>query len=113
MSSSVRTPGLLVIIAVQPLVLVFDIYFAGLFEHLAISVSVVCWFIRGAVNLARAIKYAVQAGQARIASFERLFPLTRFRATESGIDCRVFDVVAVVAALVSVATWPTVAIFGI
>ena len=49
----------------------------------------------------------------RIASFERLFPLTGFRATESGINCRVFGVVAVVAALVSVALWPAVAIFGI
>ena len=65
------------------------------------------------MNLARAIEYAVQTGRARIASFERLFPLTGFRAIESGIDYRVFTVVVVVAALVSVATWLAVAISGI
>ena len=62
------------------------------------------------MNLTGAIKYAVQAGQARIASFERLFLLTGFRATESGIDCRVFGVVAIVVTLVSIASWLAVAI---
>ena len=65
------------------------------------------------MNLTRAIEYVVQTGRARIASFERLFPLTGFRATESGIVCRVLGVVAVVEVLVSVATWSAVAIFGI
>ena len=97
----------------QPLFLVFGILLAGMFEHPTFSIGVVGWFIGGAVNLARAIEYAVQTGRARIASFERLFPLTGFRATESGINCRVFGIVAVVAALVFVAPWPAVAIFGI
>ena len=74
----VRTPGLHVIVAVQPLVLVFGVYFAGLFEHLAVSISVVCWLVRAAMNLAQAFKYAVQTGRSLIVSFERLFPLTRF-----------------------------------
>ena len=56
----VRMPGLIVIVAVQPLVLVLGIYLAGLFEHPAISISVIGWFIRGAVNLARAVEYEVQ-----------------------------------------------------
>ena len=97
----------------QPLVLVFGIQLAGLLEHPSFSVGVIGWLIGGVVNLTRAIKYAVQTGRARITSFERLFPLTGFRATESGINCRVFSVVAVVAALVSVATWLAVAISGI
>ena len=97
----------------QPLFLVFGVQLAGLFEHPTFSVGVVGWFMGGAVNLTRAIEYAVQTGRARIASFERLFPLTGFRATESGIDYRVFGVGTVVAALVSVASWPAVAIFGI
>ena len=59
LSPSVRTPGLLVIITVQPLVLVFGIQLAGLFEHPAISGSVIAWFVGGAVNLARAVEYAV------------------------------------------------------
>ena len=78
LSPSVQTPGLLVIIVVQPLVLVFGIQLVGLFEHPAISVSVVGWLIRGAVNLARAVKYAVQTGRSLIVSSERLFPLTEF-----------------------------------
>ena len=59
MSHRVQTPGLFIIVAVQPLVLVLGIYFTSLFEHPAVSVSVVCWLIRGAMNLARAVKYAV------------------------------------------------------
>ena len=86
----------------QPLVLVFGIQFAGLLEHPAFFVGVVGWLIGGAVYLTRAIEYTAQTGRARSASFEWLFPLTGFRATESGIDCRVFGIVAVVAALVSI-----------
>ena len=87
---SVRMPGLLVIVAMQPLVLVLG--FTGLFEHPAVSVSVVCWLIRGTVNLARAIKYAVQTGRSLFVSFERIFSLTGFLAIESGVDCRVFSI---------------------
>ena len=63
----------------QPLFLVFGIQLAVLFEHPAFSVGVVGWFIGGAVNLTRMIEYAVQDGWARI------FPLTGFRATKSGL----------------------------
>ena len=73
LSSCVRRAGLVLVVAMQPLFLVFDIQLVGLFEHPSFSVGVVGWFIGGAVNLARAIEYAVQAGRARIASFERLF----------------------------------------
>ena len=97
----------------QPLVLVLGIQFAGLLEHPAFSVGVIGWLIGGAVDLTRAIEYAVQTGRARIVSFEWLFPLSRLRATESGIGCRVFDVVAIVATLVSVASWLALAISDI
>ena len=97
----------------QPLVLVLGIYLAGLFEHPAISVSVVGWFIRGAVDLTRAVEYAVKTGRSRVVSFEWLFLLTGFRVTESGIDCRVFGIIAVVAALVSIATWLAVTVADI
>ena len=43
----------------------------------------------------------------QIVSFEWLFPLTGHRATESGIDCHVFGVVAVAA------MWLAIAISGI
>ena len=97
----------------QPLFLVFGIQLAGLLEHPAFSVGVIGWLIGGAVNLTRAIEYAVQTGLARVASFERLLPLTGFRATEPGIDCRVFGIVTVIAALVFVTTWSAITIFGI
>ena len=52
MSPRVRTSGLFVIVAVQPLVLALGVYLTGLFEYPAVSVGVICWLIRGAVNLA-------------------------------------------------------------
>ena len=110
LSPVVRQSGLLLIIAMQPLFLVFDIQLDGLFEHPAFSVGVVGWFIGGAVNLTRAIEYAVQTGWARIVSFEWPFPLTGLRATKSGIDGRVFGVIAIIVMLVSVASGLAVAI---
>ena len=54
--------------------------------------------------LAQAVEYSVQTGQAPRISFEWLFPLTGFRASESGINCRILSIVAVNAALVLVVT---------
>ena len=65
------------------------------------------------MNLTRVIEYAVQTGRARIVSFEWLFPLAGFRASESSIDCRVFGVVAIVPALMSIAPWLAVAVSGV
>ena len=65
------------------------------------------------MNLAWTVEYAVQTGWARIVIFEWLFPLTGLRATESGIDCRVFNVIAIVAMLVPVASGLAVVISGI
>ena len=97
----------------QPLVLVLVIYLAGLFEHPAISVSVIGWFIGGAMNLERAIEYAVQTGRSQIVSFERLLPLTGFGVAETGIDYRILSVVAIVSALVSVAPWLSITVTDI
>ena len=112
LSSCVRRPGLLVVITMQPLFLVLGIQLASLFEHPTFSIGVVGWFIGGAVNLTRAIEYAVQTGRARIVSFEWLFPLTGLRAAESSIDCCVLGVVAIVVTLVSVASGLAVAVSG-
>ena len=70
------------------------------------------WFVRGAMNLARTIKYAVEARWARIVLLERLLPLTVLRATESSIDHRIIGVVIVVSTFVSVALGLAVAISG-
>ena len=70
------------------------------------------WFVRGAMNLARTIKYAVQARWVQIVLFERLLPLTGLRATESGIECRIISVVIVVSTHVSVASGLVIAISG-
>ena len=71
------------------------------------------WLVGGVAYLRRAIEYTVQTGRARSASFEWLFPLTGFRASKSGIDCRILGIVAVDAALMFVATLPAIAILGI
>ena len=70
------------------------------------------WFVWGVMHLAWTIEYAVQARWARIVLFERLLPLTGLRATESGIDRRILNVIIVVSMLVSVASGLVVAIFS-
>ena len=70
------------------------------------------WFVWAAMNLARMIKYALQARWARIVLFERLLPLTELIATESGIDRRILSVVIVVSTLVSVASRLVFVIFN-
>ena len=105
--------GLFVIVAVQPLVLVFGVYFAGLFEHPAISVGVVGWLVWGAMNLAQALQYTVQTGRSLIVSFERLLPLTGLGSAESSVYYRFFSVVAIVPSLMSVAPWLAVIVADI
>ena len=63
--------------------------------------------------LARAVEYLVQIGRTRSGSFEWLFPLTGFRASESGINCRILSVVSVNEVLVLVATRPAIVVLGI
>ena len=65
------------------------------------------------MNLAWTIEYAVQIGRARIVLLEWIFPLTGLRATKSGIDCHVFDVIPIFATLMFVASRLAVAISGL
>ena len=69
--------------------------------------------VRGAVNLARTVEYAVQAGRSFVVSFVRLLPLAGLGATESGIDCGVIGVIAIASAFVSVAPELVGAVFGL
>ena len=71
------------------------------------------WLFGGAVYLARLIEYSVQIGRTRSSSFEWLFPLTGFRASESGIDYRIFTIIAVIAVFVFVATRPAIMVLDI
>ena len=73
LSSVVRRPGLLLIIAVQPLVSVFGTYLACLLEHPTIPVGVIGWPFGGAMYLAQAVEYSVQTGRAPRIPFELLF----------------------------------------
>ena len=63
--------------------------------------------------LAQAVENSVQIGRTLSCSFERLFPLTGFRASESGIDCRILTVIAVNVAFVFVATRPATTVLDI
>ena len=71
------------------------------------------WLFWGAMYLTRAIEYTVQDGRTRRTLFEWLFPLTGFRASESGIDFRILTIVAINAAFVFVATRPTTMVLDI
>ena len=62
------------------------------------------------MNLAWAVEYVVQTGRTRIVIFEWPIPLTGLRATKSGIDCRIFGVFTIFAALVFVASGFAIAI---
>ena len=64
------------------------------------------------MDLTWTIEYAVQTGRARIVSFKWLFPLTVLRATESGVDDRVFTVISIISTLVSIAPGHAIAIYG-
>ena len=109
----VRWTGLLVIVlTLRPLLFVLGIYLAGLFKNPTISVGMIGWFIRGAVDLTWTIEYAVQAGRALIIPFIWLLPLTGLGATESGVDRRVIGMVDIDSTLVSVASGLAVAILG-
>ena len=63
--------------------------------------------------LAQAVEYSVQTGWAPRISFEWLFPLTGFIASESDISCCILSIVAVNAAFLLVATRPATTIPGI
>ena len=63
--------------------------------------------------LSQAVEYLVQNGRALSILFEWLFLLTGFIAFESGIDYRVFIVVAVNASLVFASTRPAVVVLSI
>ena len=70
------------------------------------------WCSWGAMNLAWAVEYAVQTGRTQIVIFEWPFPLTGLRAPKSGINCRIFSVFTIFAALVFIASGFAVAISG-
>ena len=63
--------------------------------------------------LAQAVEYPIQIGRTRSSSFEWLFLLTGFRASESGVDCHILSIIAVNAAFVLGATRPAIAVLGI
>ena len=71
------------------------------------------WFFGGAVYLARAVEYSVQIGRTRSSSFEWLFPLTGFGASESGIDYRILTIVTVNMEFVFVTMRPAISVLDI
>ena len=70
------------------------------------------WFVWGAMYLARAIEYAVQAGWSLIVSLVWFLLLVGLGATESGVDCSVISIVTIVSTLVPVASRLTIVISG-
>ena len=66
------------VLAGRPLPLVFGVELAGLFKYPTVSIGVIGRFVGGAMNLARPVKYFVQARWTIFISFEWLLPLTEF-----------------------------------
>ena len=71
------------------------------------------WFVWGAMYLARAIEYVVQARWSLIVSFIWFLLLTGFRAFESGINCSVIGIITIALALVSITSELAVAVFDL
>ena len=68
--------------------------------------------VQGTMDLARPIEYSVQTRWTILVAFEWLLPLTGFRATESGVDRRVFGILVIASTLVFVAPRLAEAIHG-
>ena len=90
----------------------FGVELAGLFKDPTVFVGMIGRLIRGAMNLARPIEYSVLTRWTILVSFEWLLPLTGFRATESGVHCRVFGIFIIASTLVPIVSWPAMAIPG-
>ena len=68
-------------------------------------------FFWGAMYLARAIEYAVQAGWSLIVSFVWFLPLAGLGAAESGVDCSVVGIITIALAFVFVTLDLAIAVF--
>ena len=66
LSPHIRLARFILVFALRSLPLVFGLELADLFEDPTLSVSMIGWFIRRAMDLAWTIEYAVQAGRARL-----------------------------------------------
>ena len=65
------------------------------------------------MNLTGPLEDFFQVGWIVHVALERFFPLTGFRTTESGIDCRVICVIIIASTLVFTAAWFTIAVPGL
>ena len=75
-----------VFITWRPPPLVFGVELACLLEDPTVSVGVISWLIRVAVNLTRSVQYPVKGGWSVLFVLKWLLPLTGFGATKSGVD---------------------------
>ena len=71
------------------------------------------WFVWGAMDLARKVEYAVQAGWSLTVPFIRLLPLTRLGVAESSVKCSVIGIIAIASALVSITSELVVVVFDL
>ena len=83
---------------------------AGLLEDPALSVSVVCRFVGGAVNLAQSVQDSVQTRRSLFTAFKWLLLLIGSRAPESGVYHRVVWAVFVISTLAFIASWFSITI---
>ena len=75
-----------VFIAWWPPPLVISVELACLLEDPTVSVGMISWLIRVAVNLPRSVQYPVKGGWSVLFGLKWLLPLTGFRIVKSGVD---------------------------
>ena len=71
------------------------------------------WFVSGAMDLARTVEYAVQAGWSQVVSLIWFLPLTRLGASEFGVDCSAIGVITNASTFVPIASKLAIAVFDL
>ena len=71
------------------------------------------WFLWGAMDLARTVKYEVHARWSLIVSFVWFLSLAVLGAAESGVDCSVIGIITIASAFVSVTSELAVVVFNL
>ena len=66
--------------------LVFGIKLVYLLKDPTVSVGMISWLIRVAVNLTRSVQYPVKGGLSVLFGLKWLLSLTGFRIVKSGVD---------------------------
>ena len=95
LSPHIRLARFVLVFAVRSLPFVFSVELAGLLEDPTFSVSMICRFFGGAMDLAQSIQDFIQARWSLFVALKWLLSLTGSRAPESGVDRHVVRTIVI------------------